>query len=77
MRSPSTASPLHTKIKKENESDIKAKVKLFQNDENLSKQLPQEIANDSIDTTVVWDDADDEDEDCSVMANMLPDVIKF
>jgi hypothetical protein len=68
---------LHTKIKKENESDIKAKVKLFQNDENLSKQLPQEIANDSVDTTVVWDDADDEDEDCSVMANMLPDVIKF
>ena len=29
LRSPSTACPLHTKIKKENESDIKAKVKLF------------------------------------------------
>lgn len=79
LRSPLTASSLHKKIKKENESDIKAKVKLFQNDENLSKQLPQEIANDSVDTTVVWDDADadDEDEDFSVMANMLPDVIKI
>ena len=51
-------------------------MKLFQNDKNLSKQLPQEIENDSVDTTVVWDDADDEDEDFSVMANMLPDVIK-
>lgn len=52
-------------------------MKLFQNDENLYKQLPREIATDSVDTTVVWDnvDADDEDEDLSVMTNMLPDVI--